>query len=57
KSATDPEQRQALMQALWSVALADGDRDAEEDQLLRLVASLLGLTDVQSGLARQRAGK
>lgn len=55
KTATALEDRAALMEALWSVALADGLRDAEEDRLLRMVASLLGLTDVESGLARQRA--
>lgn len=55
KAATAPEDRGALMQALWSVALADGARDADEDRLMRLVANLLGLTDVDSALARQRA--
>lgn len=55
KSATAPEDRAELMQALWKVALADGTRDAEEDRLLRMVANLLGLTDVESNLARQRA--
>lgn len=55
KAATALEDRAALMEALWKVALADGLRDAEEDRLLRMVASLLGLTDVESGLARQRA--
>jgi uncharacterized tellurite resistance protein B-like protein len=43
------------MQAMWSVALADGMRDAEEERLLRLVANLLGLSDVESALARQKA--
>lgn len=55
KEATAVEDRAALVQAMWTVALADGIRDAEEDRLLRLVTSLLGLTDVESGLARQRA--
>ncbi len=55
KEATAVEDRAALVQAMWTVALADGLRDAEEDRLLRLVTSLLGLTDVESGLARQRA--
>ena len=55
KAATAPEDRAALMQAMWSVALSDGSRDAEEDRLLRMVANLLGLTDVESNLARQRA--
>lgn len=57
KAATDPEDRAAMMQALWSVALADGQRDSEEDALLRLVSDLLGLRDVDSALARQRAAK
>jgi uncharacterized tellurite resistance protein B-like protein len=55
KDATALEDRSGLLTALWSVALADGLRDAEEDRLLRLVASLLGLTDVESALARQKA--
>ena len=55
KAATALEDRAALMQALWAVALADGVRDAEEDRLLRMVASLLGLTDVESAQARQKA--
>ena len=55
KAATDLEDRAALVQALWSVALADGGRDAGEDRLIRMVADLLGLRDVESALARQRA--
>ena len=57
KAATAHEDRAGLLQALWAVALSDGARDAEEDRLLRLVANLLGLTDVDSALARQRAAK
>ena len=57
KAATQHEDRAGLLQALWSVALSDGARDAEEDRLLRLVTNLLGLTDVDSALARQRAAK
>jgi uncharacterized tellurite resistance protein B-like protein len=55
KEATAIEDRSHLMQALWSVALADGQRDAEEDRLMRLAANLLGLTDVENAQARQRA--
>jgi uncharacterized tellurite resistance protein B-like protein len=55
KDAVPIEDRAALVQALWSVALIDGARDGGEDQMLRLIANLLGLTDVESGLARQRA--
>lgn len=55
KDAVAVEDRAELMTALWSVALADGLREAHEDRLMRLVANLLGLTDVDSALARQRA--
>lgn len=48
------EDRIAVVEALWQVALADGNRDAEEDALLRLVVSLLGVTDVDSASARRR---
>lgn len=57
KDGTALEDRTELLQAMWSVALADHSRDAEEDQLMRLVANLLGLTDQQSALARQRAAQ
>lgn len=57
KAATALEDRAELVAALWSVALADGGRDAEEDRLLRLVANLLGLTDVENAQARQKAEK
>lgn len=55
KVAVAIEDRTALVEALWFVALADNQRDQTEDQLIRLVAQLLGLTDVDSALARQRA--
>ncbi|CAN1508674.1 terB_like_2 domain containing protein [Paracoccaceae bacterium] len=55
KEAIPVEGRSDLMTALWSVALADGLREVHEDQLLRLVSNLLGLTDVESALARQKA--
>lgn len=55
KAAVAHEDRAGLMQALWAVALADGARAAEEEQVLRLVANLLGLTDRDSAQARQVA--
>ena len=48
------EDRLAVIEALWSVVLADGQRADEENALLRLVASLLGVEDRDSALARQR---
>ena len=56
KDAVAYEDRLAVVEALWQVALADGARAKEEDALLRLVANLLGITDMDSAQARQRAG-
>ena len=54
KDAVPYEQRIAVLEALWSVVLADEARDQRENALLRLVASLLGISDMDSALARQR---
>lgn len=48
------EHRLSVIEALWTVVLADGTRADEEDALLRLVASLLGVSDTDSAMARQR---
>lgn len=56
KDAVPYDNRLAVVEALWQVVLADGSRDPEEDALLRLVTSLLGITDQDSARARQRAG-
>lgn len=57
KEAVPYDHRLSVVQALWSVALADGHRSGEEDSLLRLVVSLLGVSDVDSALARQKAAQ
>ena len=54
KDAVAYEDRLKVIEALWKVVLADGTRASEEDALLRLVANLLGITDKESALARQR---
>ena len=48
------EHRETVVEALWSVVLADDRRDHDEDGFMRLVVSLLGINDRDSGLARQR---
>lgn len=48
------EERVYVIEAAWSIVLADGIRDNEEDALLRLVANLLGVNDRDSALARQK---
>ncbi len=54
KDAVPYEERVGVIEALWDVVLADGERDTEEDALLRLVAPLLGVNDRDSNLARQK---
>jgi len=57
KEAVPYEDRRAVVEAAWSVALADGERAGEENALLRLVSSFLGVSDVDSARARQRAAR
>lgn len=57
KEAVPYDDRAALIEALWSVALADGERAADEDRLMRMIAPLLGVSDRDSALARQRAAR
>ena len=57
KDAVPYEERRAVVEAAWSVVLADGERAEEEDALLRLVANLLGVNDRDSALARQKAAR
>ncbi|MCC5963675.1 MAG: TerB family tellurite resistance protein [Rhodobacteraceae bacterium] len=47
------DDRPELLRDIWRVILADGARHAEEDGLMRLVSSLLGLADRESAFARQ----
>lgn len=54
KDAVAYDDRVGVIEALWQVALADGERSDDEDTVLRLVSSLLGVTDRDSALARQR---
>lgn len=54
RKVVDIEDRIGVVEDLWSVVLADGVRDADENTLLRLVANLLGVNDMQSAKARHR---
>ncbi|MBA3324696.1 MAG: TerB family tellurite resistance protein [Rhodobacteraceae bacterium] len=53
KEAVPYEERRGVIEALWRVAAAEG-LNADERGFLRLVANLIGVTDQDSGLARQR---
>lgn len=57
KDAVAYEDRTGVLEALWTVVMADGIRDHEENALLRLVANLLGVTDQDSAKARRRASQ
>jgi len=57
KQAVPYEDRADVMETLWAVALADGARAPEEDAFLRQLAPLLGVSDQDSALARQRAAR
>jgi uncharacterized tellurite resistance protein B-like protein len=54
KDAVPYEDREAVIEALWSVVLVDGVRDDHEDAILRMVAPLLGVTDQESHKVRLR---
>lgn len=48
------EDRTDIIAALWEITYADGNRTADEELLVRLVAGLLGMNDRDFGLIRQR---
>ena len=54
KEAVPYGEREAVIEALWEVVLADGMREQEEDALLRLVADLLGVNDRNSNILRKK---
>lgn len=54
KDAVAYEERVGVVEAMWAVVMADGVRDDEEDSLMRMAASLLGVSDQDSHAARLR---
>ncbi len=55
KDAVPYEDRNAVAEALWRVVFADNHRDDNENAFLRMVVNLLGVSDVDSAQARQKA--
>lgn len=49
------EDRKALADAMWSVALADGQHDEDEEIQLLAIETALGLSDADIAAARQNA--
>jgi uncharacterized tellurite resistance protein B-like protein len=48
------DDRIGVVEALWEIVLADGQRSDDEMALLRLLAPLLGVSDVDSALVRKK---
>lgn len=49
------EEREALVEQLWRVAMADGGNTADEDAFIRRICPLLAVDDRARVLARKRA--
>ena len=54
KDRVAPEDRAAIIHAMWQVALVDNHRHTHEESAIRLVSSLLGVPDRESAIQRQR---
>ncbi|WP_106743811.1 TerB family tellurite resistance protein [Yoonia maritima] len=54
KDAVAHDHRVAVVEAMWSVVMADGVRGEEEDSNMRMISSLLGVSDQDSNAARLR---
>ena len=48
------DDRVAIVEELWRVILSDGVRDPHEDTLMRQMVDRLGLSSMDSALARQK---
>ena len=55
RSETDAQDRIAIMEMAWMVVLADGELHEYESQLMRRLAGLLYVEDIDSGRAQKRA--
>ncbi|MEC8660689.1 MAG: TerB family tellurite resistance protein [Pseudomonadota bacterium] len=55
RAETDADDRIAIIEMAWMVVLADGELHEYESQLMRRLAGLLYVDDVESGRAAKRA--
>ena len=55
RTETEPEDRVTIMEMVWMVVLADGELHKYESQLMRRLAGLLYVDDIDSGRAAKRA--
>ena len=54
KDAVAYEDRLGVVEDMWRIVLADGVRDAHENQLMRMVPPMIGVEDQDSNAARRR---
>ena len=54
KDAVAYEDRLGVVEDMWRIVLADGIRDAHENQLMRMVPPMIGVEDQDSNAARRR---
>jgi uncharacterized tellurite resistance protein B-like protein len=57
RETVDYAERKALGDAMWAVALADGERHADEENALVEIEKALGLTEIDMAAAREAALK
>lgn len=55
KTCLDKQERTALLEQLWLVVLADGERSPFEDAFIRRIAPLLAVDDRERAFSRSRA--
>ena len=55
RTETEMDDRIIILEMIWMVVLADKQLDSHESQLMRRLAGLLYIGDVQSGMAAKRA--
>ena len=48
------EDRIGVVEDMWAIVLADGVRDAHENQIMRMVPPMIGVEDQDSNAARRR---
>ena len=51
----DSDKKLLLIEALWEIVLSDGEIHDFESNLIRRLAGLLYISDINSGIARKRA--
>lgn len=54
KDAVAYEDRIGVVEDMWKIVLADGVRDAHENQIMRMVPPMIGVEDQDSNAARRR---